>query len=268
MQAIGLCRFSYPAIGGFQVGHDSIEERIRYLYQPDRIEERFRLFETVALPGLRAQTRQNFDLIIVIGDSLSAPHRDRLHDLTADMPQVRIVVQPPRRHREVMKEVLNAARRNPDKPCLQFRFDDDDAVAVDFIERMRQAVRDCDGLIRKNKTVAIDYNRGFIARLGADGIAAEEVVRPFATPALGMYVQGGCKQTIMNFAHTKIGRFMPVVSFTDAPMWLRSHNRYNDSPQVKAKPVELSPLTPGQEGEFATRFAIDADQVCRVFAAS
>jgi hypothetical protein len=31
MQVIGLCRFSYPAIGGFQVEHETLEERIALL---------------------------------------------------------------------------------------------------------------------------------------------------------------------------------------------------------------------------------------------
>ena len=57
LQVIGLCWFSYPAIGGLQVDHDTIEER-------------FALFEAVALPSLRAQTDPNFDLIIVVGDQL------------------------------------------------------------------------------------------------------------------------------------------------------------------------------------------------------
>ncbi|MEY8841518.1 glycosyltransferase, partial [Cribrihabitans sp. XS_ASV171] len=119
MQVIGLCRFSYPAIGGFQVEHDSIEERIAFLYREDRLEERFQLFETVALPCLRAQTDPDFELIVVIGDSLPKRHRDRLHDITAGMPQVRILSEPPRQQREVMKELLQKARRQPDQPCLQ-----------------------------------------------------------------------------------------------------------------------------------------------------
>ena len=79
MQVIGLCRFSYPALGGFQIDHETVEERIAYLYAEERMEERFRLFETVALPSLRQQTDPEFDLIIVIGDSLPRQHRDRLH---------------------------------------------------------------------------------------------------------------------------------------------------------------------------------------------
>lgn len=265
MQVIGLCRFSYPALGGFQVEHDTVEERIRYLYHPERLEERFQLLETVALPCLREQTDQDFELIIVIGDSLPKQHRDRLHDLTRDMPQVRIVSEPPRRQREVMKELLQTARKDPSKPCLQFRHDDDDAVSVDFIERLRGAVGDCPGLVRDNKAVAFDFNRGFVAEVGSDGIAATDMVRTLYVASLGMYVAGGCRLTIMNFAHEKMNRFMPVVSYTDTPMWVRTHNGYNDSRQKKVKPIPVTPLSSEQEGEFAARFAIDVDQVRRVF---
>ena len=84
MQIIGLCRFSYPAIGGFQVGHETIEERMDYLWAHDRIEERFRLLETMALPCLRAQTDEDFDLLILIGDQFPKQHRDRLREAAKD----------------------------------------------------------------------------------------------------------------------------------------------------------------------------------------
>ena len=46
MQVIGLCRFSYPGEGGFQVTHDSLRARMAHLYAPARMEERFATFET------------------------------------------------------------------------------------------------------------------------------------------------------------------------------------------------------------------------------
>ena len=33
MQVIGICRFSYPAEGGFQRLHESLEERCAYMYE-------------------------------------------------------------------------------------------------------------------------------------------------------------------------------------------------------------------------------------------
>ncbi|MEL7100653.1 MAG: putative rhamnosyl transferase [Pseudomonadota bacterium] len=265
MQIIGLCRFSYPAIGGFQVGHDSYEERIAYLWAEDRLEERFRLFEAVALPCLRQQTDQNFDLILLIGEDFPKRHRDRLHDLTADIPQVKIVTRPPLPSRECSKALLNEARRDASKECIQFRHDDDDACAVDFIEKMREAARDVRPLLKKHRTVGLDWNKGYVAEVGADGVSATPIYRPYYVSALGVHIQGNCQITIHNFMHERIPQFMPCVSFADEDMFMRSHNGYNDSRQKKVKPVPVEPLTAEQEDLFRTRFAVDVDVVREVF---
>lgn len=265
MQAIGLCRFSYPAIGGFQIAHDTIEERMAFLYREDRMAERFRLFEHVALPCLRAQTDPRWNMVVVIGESLPKEHFDRLHDLVADLPQITIQAHPPRPQREVMKEVLNAARLDPSEPCSQFRYDDDDAVSVNFIERLREAVVDCAGLNAKYQAVAYDWHKGFAAQFGPDGIAAHEIFFNQCVASLGVHIRGGSKQTIMNFAHHRIDRFMPVVKFAGAPMWVESHNSFNDSFANERRDIPFSPLTPEQIGEFEARFAINADAVKAAF---
>lgn len=266
MQMIGLCRFSYPALGGFQVEHETIDDRIAFLYQDDRLEERFQLMETVALPCLRAQTDQNFEMILLIGDSLPKRHVDRIHDITADIKQITIVTEPPKPHRPLMKALINGARKDPSKPCLQFRHDDDDAISVDFFERFRMAVNDVPGLLTRAKTVAFDWNRGHIVEMNSAGISATDTVRNLYVAALGMYVRGNCPLTIMNFRHGILDQFMPTVTFTDRPMWVRSHNGYNDSRQKKVKAVPVDLLTPEQEADFAARFAIDADQIRARFA--
>lgn len=268
MQVIGLCRFSYPALGGFQVEHDTIEDRIAFLYAEQRMEERFRLFEAIALPCLREQTDQDFDLIIVIGDSLPPQHRERLRDLCANVPQITIHAEPPRKHRQVMKEILNAARHDPSAPCLQFRHDDDDAVSVDFVERLRETVEDCAGLAARHKTMAVDFNQGYVVRLGPGGISASTLHRPYNVAGLGMYVRGGCPLTIMNFAHEKMARFMPTVTLSDAPMFVRSHSDFNDSRFKNAKPVELTPIDDALSAEFKARFALRQGHVRAVFSRS
>ncbi|WP_184563684.1 putative rhamnosyl transferase [Sulfitobacter undariae] len=268
MQVIGLCRFSYPAIGGFQVDHDTIEERIAYLYSESRLEERFRLFEAVALPSLHAQTDSDFELIIVIGDQLPAHHVKRLEALISDIPQACIHAEPPRPQREVMKQILNAARRDFSQPCLQFRLDDDDAVAVDFVERLRKAAADCAVLTAQHKSVAFDWTKGYIAEYSADGIAATEIFRPFDVAALGMWVKGDCHLTIMNFAHNKINRFMPAVSFDEPRMFVRGHNESNDSRQKAVKGVQVTPLSFEDAKRFHKRFAIDIDHVQQIFKGS
>ncbi|MCF6233558.1 MAG: putative rhamnosyl transferase [Rhodobacteraceae bacterium] len=265
MQVIGLCRFSYPAYGGFQVEHETLKERIRYLYDHDRLEERFRLFETIALPCLKNQTDQDFELIIVIGDSLPKEHVDRLQDQISDLPQARLVAEPPRRQREVMKELLQKARRDPSRPCLQFRHDDDDAISVKFIEKLRTATQDCQGLLKRHQAVTFDFNSGYVAEVGKHGISATPIHRPYDVASLGMHIAGGSKLTIMNFAHNKIVKFMPTVTFSKPPMFVRTHNSYNDSRQKAVKAVPVEPLTPDQQEHFRTDFGIDINHVRRVF---
>lgn len=265
MQAIGLLRFSYPAIGGFQVHHDTAEARMRYLYAPERMEERFRLFETVALPSLCNQTDQDFDVIIVIGDAMPEPYLSRLQSLVAGVPQVQIQAHPPIRHRVLMKEILQKARRNPGEPCLQFRHDDDDAVSLDFIERLRGVAVGCAALTEIYPTVAFDFSRGYLARLDASGVSAIETVRSCNVAGLAMQIAGRRQTSIMNFAHNKIPNHMPVVSIPDVPMWVRTLNTYNDSRQKPVKPIETTALTVEEEADFQMRFGINSDLVRQAY---
>ncbi|MEN9061595.1 glycosyltransferase [Ponticoccus litoralis] len=266
MHVIGFCRFSYPAEGGFQVEHSSVAARMAYLYAPERMEERFRHFETLCLPGLRAQTDGDFTFLILVGAAMPDRWMQRLLALVEGFPQAVVVPRTPGPHRQVCQEVINAAR-DMGQPCLQFRHDDDDAVAVDFVATLRAAARDCAALTAGHRLVGFDWNRGYIGRPDAQGIHAEECVTPYWGVAQAMAVQPGARQTIMNFGHARINQFMPTVTFTDTAMYVRGHNDHNDSRQKKhVKPVSLPRLDAAGEALFRSRFAIDADHIRRVFA--
>lgn len=268
MQVIGLCRFSYPAVGGFQVDFDNFADKLAYLYSSARMEERFASFETITLPPLRAQTDPDFTLVVVIGDSLPDHYRTRLTALLADMPQAVIQSHPPEQHRPIMKRIINSVRRDSDAPCLQFRMDDDDAVAVDFVERLRRTAGDVRALAARDNLLAIDFNRGFIVRPGPDGVAAVETAAPYQTAALAMMVAPGSRQTIMNFAHHKLAEKMTTVTLTDSIMMLRGHNDHNDSRQgPSAKPHKLTLMDAKGEAMLRQRFAIDCDAVRAAYSA-
>jgi len=268
MQVIGICRFSYPGIGGFQVEHETLEQRIAYLYAPERMEERFRTFETITLPPLRAQTDPDFTLLIVAGEDLPEPWASRLMDLVADMPQVIIRTPPPGTHRQVMQKAINSVRRFDNQPCLQFRMDDDDAVACTYVEHLRTAATDLDALSRKHRMIAIDFNQGYIAQPGPDGIRATPTQEPYTTAALALLFQPKIQLSVMNFAHAKVARNMPTLTFTGQDMMIRGHNDFNDSRQKPGiRPVKMVPLTVEQEAHFKEVYNIDSDHVRRVFSA-
>jgi len=266
MQVIGLCRFSYPALGGFQIEHETPEQRAAFLYDPVRMEERFRTFETLMLPPLKAQTDPDFTLAIVVGDAMPEPLLSRLLDLVEDMPQAIIIPREPGRHRQIMREVINLVREDRPTSSLQFRMDDDDAVSVNFVQRLREAAQNLGPLIAKNRYVGIDFNQGFIAKIDKHGISAKPAIETLWTPALAMAVAPGASRGIMNFSHVKLGRVMPVVTLPGEDMYIRGHNEFNDSRQKDGvKPVRLSRLDAPGEANFRQFFNIDADHVRAVF---
>jgi hypothetical protein len=268
MQVIGICRFSYPGIGGFQIEHTSIDARRTYLYAQNRMEERFRIFETITLPPLQAQTDQSFTFLVVIGDDLPTGYRDRLMALLVDIPQAIVQTHAPGRHRKVMQDALNSVRDFGDAPSLQFRMDDDDAVACTYVERLREAAQDVRRLLDRHRHIALDFNQGFIVTPGSDGILAAPTQAPYTTAALALMFQPRVTQTVMNFAHSKLAQKMPTVTFSGEDMLLRGHNGYNDSRQKPGdKSVNLTLLDPASEAHFKATYNIDSNHVRRVFSA-
>lgn len=266
MQVIGLCRFSYPAIGGFQIEHETVKDRMAYLYNETRMQERFRLFEALTLPALRAQTDPRFDFIILIGDTLPSQHETRLRALTADMPQVRIVAKPPMKHRPLVTDLFQAARKDPSKPCLQFRLDDDDAVAIDFIEELRRAAKACNGFMNQHEAVAIDFNSGFLLQPSPNGPLVAEIQRPYLTAALGVRIAGDSHMCAMTSSHNVIYKNMPTVTLNKRGMYVRSYNQFNDSHPKHPPRDKLEPITNQQRGFLRSCFLIDGpelDKICQ-----
>lgn len=261
-QVIGLCRFSYPALGGFQRQHDTPADRARFLYAPQRLEERFRLFETIALPGIRDQTDPDFTFLVVIGDDF--PQRPRLESLLADVPQAVIRAYPPGPHRAVMREAINTLR-DPDAPLsIQFRLDDDDGVNLRFVERLRTVARHARPMLAGSPSMAIDFTRGHVVQAGPKGIAAEPVARSLWAPGLAVALRRGNAQTVMNFAHQAVWQHMPVISLTDPDMFIRGWNPFNDSAFTPGTGFRL--LDAEGEAQFRTAYGVDAGRVRAVWA--
>ena len=262
MQVIGLCRFSYPALGGFQIEHDTPQARAAFLYDTIRMEERFATFQALTLPPLKAQTDPNFTLAIVVGEAMPEPLLERLMDMVGDMPQAIVIPRTPGRHRQVMREVITQVRRDAPLRSLQFRMDDDDAVAVTFVQRLREAAQDIAPMLGRHSYIGLDFNQGHIARIGPRGIHAKETIETLWTPALGMAVAPGASRGIMNFSHAKLGSVMPVVTLPGEDMFVRGHNQFNDSRQKDGiKPVRLPLLDRAGETVFRRTYNIDADHV-------
>lgn len=234
MQVVGLCRFSYPAnINAFQTRHKDMAERKAALYAPDRLAARTFLFENFLLPGLRAQTDPDFTLLLLMGEDLPEPWRSRILGAISDVPQIKPVFRPAGLvHREVYRDLFLAERDEAAGLVAEFRIDDDDGLAHDFVERLRKAEPLLSSLVNDHGRAAIDFQKGFLMEMGQGWIDYRPVVVPGWAPALAMVLRSGAGKCVMDIMHHKMWLHMPTLTFQDSPMFLRGSHETNDS-QIK-----------------------------------
>jgi hypothetical protein len=266
MRIIGICRFSYPALGGFKRMHDSVVEREAYLYAPARMTLRFAHFETLTLPSVRAQTDPDFTFLIVIGQNMPEPWLSKLTALCAPVPQIKLVECEPLKHRLALQLAIQDELGKVRPESLQFRLDDDDAMGVDFVELARTIARRSARLRRREPRIAIEFNTGYSATLSRSGIIAEDVISSFWACGLGVHFSEGDDKTIMNFGHHKLHHVMPSIIHPRPPMYIRAKHSDNDS-EAKFRPRRMKPLSDAQRQIFKERFSVDEEQVRAVFSA-
>lgn len=262
MRVVGICRFSYPAEGGFKRMHDSIAEREAYLYDPDRMALRFRHFETLTLPSMAAQRDPRFTFIVLVGESLPAVWRDRLEALTAAIPQIRIVASAPMKHRLAMQLAIKAELGEDETESIQFRLDDDDAVGVNFVGTLRRTARRSARMRESWRNMAFEYRSGYTVELSREGIRARAVQAPFWACGLAVLFRPGDPKTVMNYPHHKLHEQMPTLVDPTMPMFLRAVHGDNDSNPSSGP---LMPLDDKQRAAFRARFNVDEAQVKSVF---
>lgn len=260
MQPLGLIRFSYATVGGFQIQFDSHAELCAYLYSDARLSQRFAFFEHICLPSIRAQTDPDFTIALVTGADMPERWLERLWALTEDVPQVEVLAYPPLRQLEMVAQVIGALKSDaPEDDWIgHFRLDDDDAIARDFIEDMRKRARKVCRLADAKGRVSLDYNHGYVLRPSAGGICAEAIHARGWTPAQVIFLRQDNHRTIIHFPHHKLDRMMPVVTVPERRMWIRSVNDFNDS-GTNDFPKRIPQVSDADRDIIRNRFGVDLD---------
>ncbi|SEI05770.1 Putative rhamnosyl transferase [Paracoccus alkenifer] len=135
----GYMRFSYLGRSDVILARTAEDqaERRRILYAPERMEQRFHLFERLCAPSLRWQTDRDFRLAILTSPELPLPYRERLHAITADIPQVEIICDDAPHITQAIDPWIARQPIVHQTRTLHFRLDDDDALASDFVATLR-----------------------------------------------------------------------------------------------------------------------------------
>ncbi len=259
IQVLGLTRFSYPAnLEAFQTRHDSMAARRAALYAPERLALRFFWFEHVALPCLRAQSDPDFTHLVLIGEDFPKTYRDRMEAALEGLPQARLIARATANHRDVYREVMLAARDPEADVIAEYRLDDDDGVAVDFVARARSDFAHGAAIFAEHDKLAVDYQKGIVIAADAEGVTYVPRVTKYWAPGLVTYLPPGFDKCTMDFPHHRVWWRMPTLTFPDRVMYLRGAHATNDS-QIKLGegmpfnlPPEKIPAT------LARRFNVDA----------
>lgn len=250
VQMLGLCRFSYVGLRGYQVSHDSYEERRAYLYDPARLARRWFWFTEVALPAWRAQSDPDFTLVVMTGPDLPEPYLSRLRALTTQIAQLKLELVPPmERHLEACRAAI-APHVDPEAEVIgHFRHDDDDAVAIDYIATARKDFHRVKALWKADQKLSLDHSRGLMMRLdGQQGMQLTPRLCHNMGVALTVFLAPEVEETALHYDHSKIGLWMPGVVITRPLMFIRSiHADSNSGAAGPGVPWQADPQALDQQ---------------------
>lgn len=240
---VGLVRFSYPSIGGFVRQDADLAQNIAALVARDRLETRFALFERYALPSLKAQTDKGFETVFLVGEALPSWARDRLHGLVSGLKGASIVALPPMPHYQATQAAFGMVPDNGCTHLTSFRLDDDDAMDVGHIARLRRMT---DGIIRAvdpAKPFCIGHNRGLFVDLSRPEPVWRTVVEKLPLGVgLAMCAPVERRDNIFRRNHRLLSMFYTLLTDADHHAFVRTIHHGNDS-EAKAS-GHSEPLEP------------------------
>lgn len=196
------------------------------LYAPGRLARRFAAFETLCLPSIRAQTDPDFSFWLLTSPEMPAHWLDRLRDLCAGVPQIRLIVSDRRDTQNALREHLNAAADGAGRPVIQFRVDDDDAFSRHHVARIRRHARRFDDL----PGFAISYPSGLIVgSYEGEPVSFWRAHQPFLGAGVAVRMRGPGR-SIYAFNHFQLPKHFP--GFTDIEGFGYVQTRWDEGDSV------------------------------------
>jgi len=263
VQVVGLLRFSYLGKGGFQGVPQDPDAAAAYLFDDARMERRFRLFEMLTIPTLAAQTDRDFTLVVLTAEALPEHHRARLQASVDKLPNALLCPLPPMPQWRAVRDAMNMGLTAEPALSAQFRLDDDDALAVDFVEQLRARAPQLEALTDGSRApgVSVDFTNGLRLLWGASGVdRVAENRRVHTSQGLTLVTRKRGDKTIMGYPHHKIWHFMPMVCLNQPLMFLQSSHPDQDSGMMSGKGLTEIPSDKARD-LLRDRFALDLDSL-------
>jgi hypothetical protein len=212
----------------------SNDKEIAIRSRPGWLEGRFDLFERYCLPSVLAQTNQDFEWLIYFDRHTPSEYLDRARRGIGDRPNIRLMLCEIYGS-ETVREDLARDLPADTKWLLTTRFDNDDALRRDFVERLHKEVR-------PGVTESISFSFGVVYGSGKTYLSRQEsnafisLSEPLPNP-----------KTVISAPHNEMARIAPVREIGGAPAWMQVVHDSNVSNKTRGRRLPSGRLLEGFE---------------------
>lgn len=258
---MGVVRFSVlmREWAEFRLSRETaFEERRATLFDPARLEARFRLFEAITLPSALAQTRDDWTLLVIASSGMPEPFRTRLADLVAPHPNLVLAEMAPDESlpaflRARLDQVFPEADRH-----VTFRLDDDDGLSAEFIRGLRRAMATWD----KGRDMAFSFPQGhLLGQCGRPGhlLHNAKFHNYGIACGLSLLTTRDFPKGIFDLGtqHRMVDQVVPTVATTDGPAYVLMSHAHNDTGEGSARQRLLDRGSPRTVREIAAAMGPD-----------
>ncbi|MDO5613149.1 MAG: glycosyltransferase [Paracoccus sp. (in: a-proteobacteria)] len=220
---LGICRFSFLGQSDFAAFRGRPERTEAFLtgaaanlYADDRMAARFHAFETICLPSVLAQQQPGFVFLIVTSARMPGHWLSRLRDLCDGHDEIHLLVTDETDLSDALRPTLLELHKASGGDLVQFRLDDDDALAADYIIRLRANARRLAGISQYAISFALGLN---VALYPGQPTTLLAMNLPFLGGGLAMRVANP-RLSIFTRPHFRVGQLMTSLIVHDAPATL------------------------------------------------
>ncbi|MES2913734.1 MAG: glycosyltransferase [Pseudomonadota bacterium] len=223
----GHIRFSFYGLTDTRTQPDEDGAALARLYDETRMARRFFLFENLTLPSLMHQTDRDFRTVIMSSEVMPDRFKERLSAIAAKLPGA--VVEYSHHQRGDLafhKYMAEASGYKGRANSVHFRLDDDDAVSVNYIARLREITR----ILSPSTHITFPTGVFVFPVSPTEAVGVSMVQQRFLT-AIGLATVNGpsFQKNPFQMMHGNVWTRWPVVSDPGFCAHIRSQHFENDS---------------------------------------
>jgi Putative rhamnosyl transferase len=260
-KVIGVLRFSVLTPTYYSERFASLDETAVHIFSDERMELRFRIFENLCLPSLIRQSDEDFDCVVLTGESMPPRHLNRLKALLDPLPNIHCMPVGTEKHYQLIKGGYNSIPVDDCSHRIMFRLDDDDAVDIDFVKRTKYLASGLLDLQGPETPFVIAYNRGFYveSQEGENDIFDSCERAPLSTGTT-LVAPVDYPRNPYRFVHRALAQHYNTFSDISVPAFIRTiHGDNKSRPTQMGQTHKLNPRMISRQ--LRRHFGVDMDML-------